>query len=396
MRLLDRITRPPVLTAFALLHAAALLVVLARYLFSIEGVLNASGRVVTGDFLAFYRAARMLAEGAGGCFYDLHAQRAAQHALAGVRLPFFQPYAYPPLSAIALQPLSLLPYAAAFRLHGLLMVTALSLALWALRPALPRLSGRRAWITLVLLLFFFHPVARTAVGGQNTALTLALVLLLVASVLRGAPLMAGVWLGLLSYKPQIGLPLLLVFAVRRELSTVGVAAGIWSLHYLLGAFYLGWRWPLDMLEMLLSYRQIEMQSNLFTHASLDALLEQLAPRPAGPVLGVLASLVALGAVLRRVATVPNSPGLWALALAATLLVSPHLQYYDVGLVSAVIILALEDALQRGRSPSTTARGLIAAAYVGYPLYIYGPALGFQPLALVVLLVFVWQWRASSR
>lgn len=81
------------------------------------------------DFGAYYLAARALSNGES----PFDAQVAARLA-AGEGITHHSPYIYPPLLALVLRPLAVLPYAVAAAVWFVLSAGALLAALWLLRP----------------------------------------------------------------------------------------------------------------------------------------------------------------------------------------------------------------------------------------------------------------------
>jgi len=393
---IDRTTRQPVLGVFAVLNAVGMTFVAARYLISVQGITDPSGRVITGDFLAFYTAARLLAGPHPLQLYDVSAQQALEQSLVVHSNVAFQPFAYPPLLAMVLRPLAFQPYQTAFYVYVAATLLVLGTSLWTLRVHLPALCGSLSgFATTVLLVAGFHPVVRTAIGGQTSGLSLSLWLGFFAALHGGRPGLAGMWLGLLSFKPQLALLLGGALLVRREYRALVVAACVAVAHYGLAAFALGWSWPLQMLDFLSAYQPLEEGSNLFTHASLLPLFKQLVGVPMGTPIGIGSSAAIVLWVLWYARTYSGPPAaLWGLVFAAALVTSPYLQYYDVALAVVPALLGLHALLEAGRRISFGIRIALAAVFVGYPVYELGAMLGFQPLAVVLLLLLTWLAHVS--
>ncbi len=395
-RVFRRLTSPPLLVVVAGLQALLLAVVIAVYLAGFSGTPNAGARV-SGDFVAFYTGATLVREGRGVELYDMHAQLARQRELVGedpgsAEL-LFLPYINPPILAVLLAPLSALPYVQAFYGFDLLMLFAFVGGVLLLRPVLPRLAeSRGAWAATVLLFWGWHPVSRTLFGGQNTVLTLLLLAGLYAAWKRERPIVTGLFLGLLSYKPQYTLVFGLFLLLRREWRVLGVAAAVVGLHYGVGALVCGPKWPLAMVGTLTELRNTFLSLNAPTHFSLIRSLDYTVGGWAGR--GIALALIALAVAIcwRRVRAVqPSDPhfGLaWSLLLLTTLLASPHLQYYDAGILALPVLIALDYGL-RERSPSLLLRLVLLGAYFGYPIYEYAPELGFQPLVFWLVGSFLW-------
>lgn len=414
-RLLDRVTRPPVLTGFALLQVLVVVVLVARNAWALEGIIDARCEVLVGDYLAFHTGARLLATGEGAALYDLEQQRALQETLTGCSLARWQPYVNPPLFALALVPFSALGVRAGFHLFGVFVMLALVAALVAFGRALPGLAsvpGSRA--TGLLLAFGFAPVASTLAGGQNTALSLALCAALYAALHARRDVLAGTWLGLLSYKPTLLPVLLVVVALRGRWRVLAVAGALVVAHYLLGAVLVGPDWMDELAETGIGRRSTpalvadlgsefagerarEWEANLPTHVSLVPFVERLAPGSLGSLLGyalALATLVATLLVARRASS--SEAAMWGVAFGAMLLASPHLPYYDFGLVALPVLLGVEERVARGLPLPRYGRLALVVGYLGYPVHALSERLGWQPLAPALVLVFAWLWRQGMR
>ncbi|MCP4246646.1 MAG: DUF2029 domain-containing protein, partial [bacterium] len=218
-------------------NALGCIVVAVAYLGSLDGVLDTRGQVVTGDFLNFYNGGRMILTGQGPALFDVEAQRASLERIAGADYPNLHWYNYPPTWAVALAPICALPYVWAFYAYDLLMAAAMVATLCLLRPWLPELGKR--WYVVVLAVVFFHPIIRNIIGGQNTVLTTFLMAGTYASLRGNRRVLAGVYLGLLLYKPQYALPLGLVLLLGGRWVTVASAGAVGVGHYLVGAVFCG-------------------------------------------------------------------------------------------------------------------------------------------------------------
>ena len=119
------------------------------------------------------------------------------------------PFVYPAWVALPYVPLAALPYDLAGALHVALMLAALVVAavLGARVFAIPR-----AWAVLGTLAW--APAAAGVVSGQNTSVALLLVVGVAAALQAGRPVLAGILGGLLLYKPQLDVPIVLTLAWR--------------------------------------------------------------------------------------------------------------------------------------------------------------------------------------
>ncbi|HEX4118118.1 MAG TPA: glycosyltransferase family 87 protein [Rhizomicrobium sp.] len=296
---------------------------------------DSSGHPLAADFLSFWSAGLLAWGGHAVQAYDwsiMHAlqQRLMHHAAGG-----FLGWAYPPLFFTAAMPLALLPFAAAF-----LGWVGVSFALYAASVAHIARDARAA------LLAVAAPASLAcAVAGQNGFLTAALMAGVLLQ-LEARPILAGLLLGLLTYKPHFGLlfPVALLFG---GYGRVFVSAVIATLAILLAS----WLAAPDSLAAFAQHLG-GMSSNFLSqgHAGfykLQSLYGLL--RMSGIADG--ASFAAQGALL--VAMAGFIAWLWrnekdislrcAGLCAATLLATPYLFLYDFPVLSVAIAF-----LWRGR------------------------------------------------
>lgn len=157
------------------------------------------------DFINVWSAGRLVLDGHPAWAYDWDIQKTVQVAVLGQSYPGNFAWHYPPPFLFIAALLAKLPYPMAF-------------AGWAAVSAVPYLVVMRAIVgrPFGLLLALAFPVVFTNVlVGQNGFLTAGLIggtLVLLPT----RPILAGICLGLLSYKPQYGalFPLVLIAAAQ--------------------------------------------------------------------------------------------------------------------------------------------------------------------------------------
>jgi arabinofuranan 3-O-arabinosyltransferase len=181
-------------------------------------IVDAQGRPIVTDFLEVWVAGRFALAGASATAYDWDAHHAAQVALAGHDFQGALNWSYPPLFLFVAALLACLPYAAAF--VGWIVATAAGYAVTIGAIAKRWDAGFAACAAPV---FFAN-----AIVGQNGFLSAAL---MGASLLflKQNPLLSGVFLGLMTYKPQLGVlfPLALLLDRNwRALASASVTSAI--------------------------------------------------------------------------------------------------------------------------------------------------------------------------
>lgn len=373
---------PTALVVIALIVSGAVLRVA-----TLSGPWSASGEPVGGDFICFYPAAHLVLEGRGGEIYDAPAIQAAQQEILGPNPPRIGAYQYPPTLAIALSSLAWLPFHRAYAVYTLLQFAAVAAAVIVLRDVVGWIR-RRTPIALALALCF-APIHAAAISGQNTAISLLLVALFVRAIHQRRCVAAGIWLGVLAFKPQFAAVLLPLLLAAGQWRVVGVAAGVCFGHYLLGAAVAGAAWPAAMLDAVRLYWPLERAFNGVQSISVIAVLDHLGASGGIPAATALA--LAAGVVVRdswRRGRAGRRHGL-SVALAATLLISPHTLWYDAGLLWIAGVLVAERRLRRWRTSWTDA-ALPAAAFVA-PLVGVTP-LGVHAAAVGTLLMLWWLVR----
>jgi hypothetical protein len=166
------------------------------------------------DFVSFYAAGKLALAGAPALAYDQAAHAAAEAAATtpGIQYQFFF---YPPVYLFLCAPLALLPYMISFVLFQAAALAAWLLVMWRILRA----QGW-AWCLPVLA----YPALFWTLGlGQNSCLTAAL-LGAVTLLLDERPVIAGVLLGLLCYKPHLALLAPVALAAGGRWRTFAAAA----------------------------------------------------------------------------------------------------------------------------------------------------------------------------
>ncbi len=159
----------------------------------IDGLRDNDGILIGRDFVVFWSASVLALDGQIGQIFDLPAFHAAQERLMGETVPLY-PWLYPPHGLFTILPLGLLPY-----LWSYLVWSVSTLALYLLAAL------GRSWRNLRSLALILAPATFVNfLMGQNGFLSAAL-LIGGLRLLDRRPVLAGVLIGLLSFKPQLGL-----------------------------------------------------------------------------------------------------------------------------------------------------------------------------------------------
>ena len=178
-----------------------------------DGLVDRNGKPIGTDFSNVYAAGLLTWQGHPAEAYDPPLQHAAEKATFGGRDVPFYGWHYPPFFLLVAFLVASVPYA-----WGLSIWLAASFAgyLAAMRAILPRPE--------TILTAAAFPAVFTNIGhGQNGFLTAAL-LGGALHVLDRRPYLAGILIGLLTYKPQFGVLIPIALVAGGRWRTIGAAA----------------------------------------------------------------------------------------------------------------------------------------------------------------------------
>jgi arabinofuranan 3-O-arabinosyltransferase len=171
------------------------------------------GRPIANDFVNVWAAGRLALDGNPAAAYDWTAQKAAEVRAVGYDFDGAYGWHYPPPALFFAAALATLPFLTA-------AVVWLIATLATYVAAIGGILGGRAGIFLAL---GFPAAIWNVTAGQNGFLTAALIGGTLGLQER-RPALAGVCLGLLTYKPQFGLLFPIVLIADRQWRTIAVAA----------------------------------------------------------------------------------------------------------------------------------------------------------------------------
>ena len=173
-------------------------------------LIDPNGKPLGTDFMNVWSAGKLALAGEPGAAYDYprhyEVQAKALPYAEGQEVPYFG-WPYPPHFLVAAALLALLPYGAALAAW---MIVTLPVYLAAVRTILPD----RRWLLFALA---FPAVFVNLGHGQNGFLSVGLLGLGLLSLDR-RPVLAGIFFGLLTYKPQLGFLLPLALLAGRHWS----------------------------------------------------------------------------------------------------------------------------------------------------------------------------------
>ncbi len=210
----SRLRPLPFALLFALLFASAVWVyggLEASWSRNPPALVNPGGNPIGRDFVAFWSASSLALAGEPAAPYDPARLSAAERDAVGIPVGFFA-WFYPPIFLVLALPLATMPYLVALGLW--LAVPVLAFARLLRRAAPHPLAPAAALI--------FPGTAQCLISGQNGIISAALITGGLLHLER-RPVLAGVFFGTLTYKPQIAATAFAALLFGRHWRTLGAA-----------------------------------------------------------------------------------------------------------------------------------------------------------------------------
>ncbi|HMJ23045.1 MAG TPA: glycosyltransferase family 87 protein [Terriglobales bacterium] len=362
---------------------------------SAPGPLDRNGLVKGTDFLHFYTLGNLALLGRGDLLYDMRAQaEQARQLLPQAPDRLYVPL-YGPQVSLLFAPFARLPYGwalAAWLSANLVIFVFCCYALWR---TCPELQAYR-WTVLILAIAFpgfFHLVA----WGQTSGLALLFFTLAYLALRRDQKLLAGLAIGSLVFKPQLGVAAAVVFLFAREWKLIGGALAAASVQ-------LGAAWMHYGTEVMRTYGQALrhvrdvlplLEPRLYQTHSLRSLWSLLLPWPQTSfAFYVVSALGVLALAARCWQSGTPLEVRYAALLLATVLVSPHLTVYDLVILALAFLLLGDWALAHRDS----ARPIPLLLYACYPSFLLGPLarMTHVQFSVVAMTALLWiSWRISQ-
>jgi hypothetical protein len=340
------------------------------WILSSPGLLDRNSIVKGADFLHFYTLGSLAREHRGAQLYDMQAQTALiQQSLPQLGPIRFVPL-YGPQVSLFFAPFSKLPYPWALVGWLLLNATIYGLCCYAVWKTCPNLQSQGMLVFLLALAYpgFFHLIA----WGQSSGLALACFTGAYLALRSQRFFLAGLALGCLVFKPQLGLATAFVMVGAGEWM-IALGALLAALAQLsAGWLYYGNSVMRDYFDQLVHVRSVfsQLEPRPYQMHSLRSFWAMLI---AWPHLAFALYVTTAVAVLAMAlycwrARAPLNLRFAAL-LIATVLVSPHLTVYDLVILAPAYLLLADWIVADGRA---SARNLGMLLYLGYALPLFGP------------------------
>jgi len=343
------------------------------------------------DFFSFYSGAKLFVLKGGSAVYDLALQK--QYELKVIPHAPDQfvvlPYFHPPYYTLLIAPLAFLDYRGAYYAMAAFNVALAVVLIAILIRGSERIHGRAAIVSAALIGGFF-PLFVTVLQGQSDLVVLVPLASAYLAWARGRMGWAGIFTGLALAKPQLLLLIPVLFVTRRAWRALAGFAGVIGVLAVVSIAGFGFgpvagyvsavgRWAIG--GSLPTNGQI-----VYTDTAVYSLRNILEAVPGGGkavalvVLILLLALVALSLSWR-----PDKPRLdFALAIAASLVLSPHQNVHDLALLVipgfALADLALSGQLRWPRVAALVLVFAYAAINLTLALDLWSAAVGALAIA----------------
>jgi Glycosyltransferase family 87 len=309
-------------------------------IFEGQSVFLPDGRLRCVDFGWMWLSSKFVVTGNPGRIFDYSVFSAAQLVLFGPNnCDFLHPFYYPPTFLFMLFPLGFMPYLAAFAAWNLATLLCYLGTVYTILP-------RRA-VLVAALTPFFVPV--NIEFGHNGFITAALVGFSLV-FLEKRPWLSGPFLGLLTYKPQIGVLFPLALLASRNWRAVASATVMSLILAMSAEIAFGYQgWP-SFVDSLFSRNSIWSPDGKVV-LNIQSIVGLLHWAGAGADISWtvhVAVAAAVGLAVYAIWAKPIPYSLKAAALgAASVTVTPYMLVYDLCVLSVAVAFLVKDGLTRG-------------------------------------------------
>ncbi len=346
------------------------------------GLRDRVGNLKGTDFLHLYTLGSLAAAHRGADLYNMPVQsELAVHLVPAAAGILYLPL-YPPQVSIFFAPFTRLPYPWALALWLILSALIYALCCYALWRTCP---GLRDYASTVLILALAYPAFWHLIAwGQTSALALLCFTLAIFALRNQCEFLAGLALGCLIFKPQLGVAAAILFLATLRWKIIAGAIFSAAIELIPAWLYYG---PGPLREWLRVLRSVPRALALFeprlyqTH-SLRTFWTMLIPWPSASLALYLASALLISAWLVACwrSRLPL-PLRYSALLLATVLLSPHLSVYDLVILAPAFLLFSDWIVNNPDHPAVPYFKLLL--YLAFALPLLGPLARWTHIQLSV-------------
>ena len=318
----------------------------------VPGHIDRAGRFKGTDYIYFYVMGSLISEGRAAALYEPDAHLAEGRRRIDPQLNLYAPYSnYGPQVAAVFAPLSRLPFGRSLAVF--LILTALAYAasvwlMWTLTPAL------RPYGALVAILAAGSPAFFTLIRyAQLSGLSLLLLSLALFALVHDRRFLAGAVIGLMVFKPQLGVVIALVMILAGEWRIVAGAALAASAELAGGWLVSGSTVMGQYVGVLVTLARDPSLVQIYPGEvhSLRGFFHLLTGSPVVlSLVSILAVAVAVWLGVRAWKSEMPLTMKWGLLVVLTVLASPHLLTYDLVLLTIPLVVFADWAVAHREDP----------------------------------------------
>jgi Glycosyltransferase family 87/Glycosyl transferase family 2 len=347
------------------------------------------------DFFSFYAAARLYVLQGGSAVYDLALQRQMQIQVTAQSPDRFivLPYFHPPYYTLLIAPLAYLSYREAYIAMAAFNAILVAALIVLLVRSSVRIHGRAALVAAALIAGFF-PLFVTILQGQSDLVVLVPLAGAYVAWSRGRHGWAGIFSALALAKPQLLLLIPVLFVARRAWRALAGFGGVVAILGAISVIGFGIAPVFSYLNQVGVWAiggTLPAGGHLvYTDTAGYSLRNVLQALPGGGTAAFAILLLLLALAALSLSWRPDRPRLdFALAIAASLVLSPHQNVHDLALLVipgfALADLALDGNLRWPRAAAAVLAVAYAALNLTLAINFWSAAVGALALAAYLTL-----------
>ena len=360
-------------------------VIYGFFIVSGSGYTDATGKPIGSDFTAFWATSFMVLSGEAVNVYDNDRIFAVEKLITGI--DYKNPIAYPPTYFFIVAPLALFSYIPSLILWLTLTFSAFLYVTYRNAP-----HALTIWLTLS-----FPGTFQNVIHGHNGFVT-AFILGLALFMMEKRPLMAGLVLGLLSFKPHLIVIIPLFLAAGRAWRTLaGLGISVFVL-VLASTILFGIDAWVRFLEKIPFMMYLLKNGFLQMHqvvSTLGALLLIGIPYQTAIWIHLLCSMIGIGLTVMAWYKDESRYVKHSLLVLTILLVTPYANSYDLTLLALPICWIGWEAYKRDNLSNSASFFLIAAWFLPLLAVFSAAYMGFQPAPFFLLFMLIWIYINKS-
>jgi GT2 family glycosyltransferase len=291
------------------------------------------------DFFNFYAAAKLYLINGGAAVYDIGMQRQVELEITGQDPSRFivLPYFHPPYYTLLIAPLALFDYRHAYYVMAAVNVLLVAALVVLLVRSSISVHGRGSLVAAAMIAGFF-PLFVTVLQGQSDLVVLVPLAAAYAAWAKGRYGTAGALSALALAKPQLLLLIPVLFIARRSWRALAGFAGVLGALGVISVIGFGLDPVIGYLRAVGTWavtgRLPDTGQLVYTDPAVYSLRNILEAVPGGgKVVAFVILLFLLALVALSLSWRPDKPRLdFALAIAASLVLSPHQNVHDLALL----------------------------------------------------------------